>query len=392
MQDRRNPKSFGNPDEGREKTRALVACFRLNRSTSQAHDLKEAEGTGLEPATGYPAPHYQCGEVNCNFGGVGSYCEGLFQDSHFGSGTRHASAASNIKLRKLFMPERAMSQPKSLIRFFRFTLRSLIGMMIVVCLVSAAIPIWLKPLRTQHAAAVEIERLGGNAFECHGPAYRDDLECRYPKWLQSAFGREMFQTINYASLTGRHVRDKDLCHLRSLPRLEILTIENCHITDDGIANLKQLDLLQSLRIENVPITDQSLKHIACLPKLSYLSLESTNITDDGIADLCRIATLRHLNLSHTAITDRAVAMLASCASIESLSLNGTRITDEGLRALQELKELDEISLDDTAVTDLGLTHLKNCKVLRRIHLDGAKITDSGAEQLKKALPGIDMFR
>ncbi len=69
---------------------------------------------------------------------------------------------------------------------------------------------------------------------------------------------------------------------------------------------------------------------------------------------------------------------------------GAQITDAGLVRLNGLTELTSLGLSDTQVTDAGLVHLKGLTKLSSIFLHGTRVTDAGKNELRKALPNLEI--
>jgi len=53
------------------------------------------------------------------------------------------------------------------------------------------------------------------------------------------------------------------------------------VTDAGVAHLKNLPNLRQLKLENTRITDDSVANLGSLSNLKELYIESTNISEEG---------------------------------------------------------------------------------------------------------------
>jgi len=102
--------------------------------------------------------------------------------------------------------------------------------------------------------------------------------------------------------------------------------------------------------------------------------------------------LIHLDLGQTGIGDAGVARLKPFTALVKLHLEGTKVTDAGLANLKGLTSLEYLNLYGTGIGDAGLTHLTGLKNLKKLFLWQTKVTDAGVEQLKKALPGVEINR
>jgi hypothetical protein len=58
--------------------------------------------------------------------------------------------------------------------------------------------------------------------------------------------------------------------------------------------------------------------------------------------------------------------------------------------LEGLPVLEVLLLTDTQITDAGLRHLKGLYHLRLLRLVNTKVTEDGVDDLKKALPDLEV--
>ena len=108
---------------------------------------------------------------------------------------------------------------------------------------------------------------------------------------------------------GTRATDAVLVHLKGLPKLQELWLNNAKITDAGLVHLKELTNLKFLFLQNTQISDAGLVHLKELTKLERLDLRDTQITDAGLVHLKGLACLQELWLYATKITDAGVAAL-----------------------------------------------------------------------------------
>jgi uncharacterized protein (DUF2384 family) len=74
-------------------------------------------------------------------------------------------------------------------------------------------------------------------------------------------------------------------HLKGLPSLGQLSLDNTQVTDAGLEQLKGLPSLRHLSLRNTQVSDAGLEHLKGLPNLQWLFLRSTQVTDAGVLDL-----------------------------------------------------------------------------------------------------------
>jgi predicted RNA-binding Zn-ribbon protein involved in translation (DUF1610 family) len=97
-----------------------------------------------------------------------------------------------------------------------------------------------------------------------------------------------------------------------------------------------------------------------------------------------------ISLEGKAIKDADLSNLKIFKKLVSLDLPGTQITDAGLDHLKELPSLRLLDLSGTLVTDKGLAKLKGLKQLQVLKIGGTKVTKKGIQDLRKALPQLQI--
>ena len=125
-------------------------------------------------------------------------------------------------------------------------------------------------------------------------------------------------------------------------------------------------------------------------RVTAADLGNSAVEDADLAHLPHFERVEELVLSGTEVTDRGLHYVRPLSRLKRLSLRGTDITDAGLAALTGLP-LIELDLENTQITDAGLQHLAEIHTLRKLYLGGTNITYRGTQELKKAVPGVDIL-
>jgi hypothetical protein len=99
-----------------------------------------------------------------------------------------------------------------------------------------------------------------------------------------------------------------------------------------------------------------------------------------------------VGLNYLPVVDADLIKIARLADLEFLALDSTQISDEGLKHLTRLEKLEALMLNSTRISDAGLTCLHALKGLERLWLQGTAVTDAALQQLKQALPEIEIIR
>src|SRR5262249_50252940 len=138
--------------------------------------------------------------------------------------------------------------------------------------------------------------------------------------------------------------DFELVRIRIFHQLQLNDVELRNVLV-GAANLIELHLL------DVPVTDACLQFVGSLPKLEILLLNDTGVTGAGLARLKGSQRLQKLGIESRGVDDRALALAAELPSVDLLWLGGTQITDAGLAHLKRMKQLQWLNLSMTPITD-----------------------------------------
>jgi hypothetical protein len=236
---------------------------------------------------------------------------------------------------------------KSPRRWLRFSLRTLVLAVTLFC-------IWLG-LTTNR---VNRQRRAVAMLNSHGGSVTYDFEAdeigRHiingspppgPDWLRNVLGIDYYATVVGANVRPRHFTD-----------------------DDAVAPVAELPQLRGLYVSGASLTDSMLAHLKRLTELRCLSVfYATAVTDDGWEPLAHLANLTGLNLIECHVTDSSLLHVGKLTRLESLWLTS-----------------------NPNVTDAGLQHFKNLAHLKYLQVQGTKVTAAGVEDLKRALPTLNV--
>src|SRR5262249_27053327 len=156
------------------------------------------------------------------------------------------------------------------------------------------------------------------------------------------------------------------------------------LTDDQWALLRLLPALKGLNLARCAnVSDSGMIHLRELPNLLWLGLDETQITDDGLKYLKALPALEELGLGDTQITDAGLQTLESMPRLQCLTIENTpNISDGGLAHLSGLKNLAVLRLTDkqhrrlSPITDAGVAHLHGLTQLLQLDLEGASLTNA----------------
>jgi Leucine rich repeat len=255
------------------------------------------------------------------------------------------------------MPAGSASRPWR--RYMRFSVRGLIGLVLVIALGMG----WLiRSARIQREAVAAILAAGGYVnYESDVPG-GVVLSASKPwtrRWLMDFLGIDYFDHVTGILFDSfATAPDAAMVHVGRLGQLTFLGLDESAVSRTGLAQLKGLTSLSELVLSNTQVTDADLVHLTGLTALEELWLEHTQVSDAGLVHLKGLTRLEYLRLSHTKITGTGLLQLKGLVKLEVLDLSGSPVTDAGLEHLKGLTELGELDLSGTNVTRAGFEFLE----------------------------------
>jgi hypothetical protein len=190
-------------------------------------------------------------------------------------------------------------------RWRRFSLRTLLLLTTIACVLLGVWSAYVAPYRRQALATQLVYDHGGTC------AMRPAEGAEWCRWLVTKLvGKDAFVDLTAIDLNGAKNSDGLLRELGGLRALRELTLDRSDVTDRGLVE------------------------VAGMRQLEKLSLRYTHMTDEGVKSLEPLDQLRELVLTGTRISDQAIAALEGKASLESLFIRWTDISTDGAAKLQ----------------------------------------------------------
>jgi hypothetical protein len=173
------------------------------------------------------------------------------------------------------------ANPKPKRRWYQYSLRTLMIFVTMFAVMCSWFAVKMQQARRQREAVEAIQRIGGLVeYDYEMAPYTGTLaDCprRGPLWLRTLFGDDFFSDVVYVIFMQANVTEADLEHLKALPRLQQLFLNNPQVTDAYLERLKGLNSLHWLDLDYAQITDAGLEHLKGLIHLYRLSLDDTQI-------------------------------------------------------------------------------------------------------------------
>jgi hypothetical protein len=302
-------------------------------------------------------------------------------------------------------------------RGFRFSLRSLLVLVTVICLV---LGLWITRARQRDQVVEHFQGFGGYVGY-HSQLRPDgsvdsDIPIRGPAWMRKYLGDNLFDSPAWLELGNqRPLTDTDLAPLARLKGLRTLCLNGAeNEISDGWSALEGLTDLQFLMIgpcKPAP-TDAMLSHVARLHELETLQVRPSDFTGEGMAQLKGLSKLRDLHLGRVTNLDAAWEHLQALPSLEGMSFVAFseggddfaagrapppgkfaklksvqfsgKLTRAGYEQLLHMPQLEDLGLFWPAAPDEVLTVVARIPKLRYLRFRSHRVTDLGLAALGEA--------
>lgn len=289
--------------------------------------------------------------------------------------------------------------PKSKRRWLRFSLRTLLIVMLLLAVSFAWVAKRMREKQLEREAIAEMEEDGKSLVEVN-----PDVFCKPPPlpvvWLERWLGDGFFEDTRGLSLSGN--TDMCMAHIANFPSLRELWVVDSHATEEGLSSLKDLHYLEALRLSYGTFSHASydndkeaaLDFLDNMPHLIYLQLEGVRPTESGRQRIKCLPKLRRLQFGGH-IKESDMAMLGEMHGLDDLELDDYSLDvvvydTVALSHLSGLKQLKSLTIVAESLTDAGLKHLEGLTALKRLDLPGSSTTDDGVQRLQKALPNCQI--
>ncbi len=277
-------------------------------------------------------------------------------------------------------------------RWFQFSLRSLLVVMLVLPMVLGVYARYRARSQRQWRLVNELEEAGG-LFDL---VVLDQME---PKQEQGPFlqwqtrlgidlpqGRKSFTIfkspeagaplanlgelpqLESICLADGRIQDKDLTTLAKLPRLRFLRVDSDHITDEGVAALGRCTSLKDIAIEGNQLTGKSLAVVADLPNLKLLHWYSELTTDGDLECLRNMLNLEELHLRGNMIHDAGLEAVCTCTNLERLTFMYGEFSGPAMRSLEQLQKLKYLKLFEVPFPRESVASLAKLPELESVYL------------------------
>ena len=214
--------------------------------------------------------------------------------------------------------------------------------------------------------------------------------------------KELKSLTLYGQCKG--LTDETLPHLVGLTKLEELGTDGIQVTDAGLAKLTALTNLRSLSFFHPSFgmkgfEGSGFSALKTLPKLERLTIAGTPFNDKGMSAVAEIKQLRDFRTWHTYQSQAGNESLTKLPELKSLWLgqrlrrydggsNAASLDDATFNVLTKLKTLESLTLDEARLSLAALQQLKELPRLKKLELRRIDIPAADVETLRAALPSV----
>jgi hypothetical protein len=154
-----------------------------------------------------------------------------------------------------------MTAPKPKLRWFQFSLRTLLVFVTLCAIASSWLAVKLQEAKRERETETAIEKSDGTVQWSEPPG---------PQWLRTFLGDDFRRHVVKVVAVSTKFTDASLENLEGLSQLQTLGLHFTNVTDMGLEHLKRLSQLQDLWLGG---------------ELKNLTLYKTNVTVEGVKKL-----------------------------------------------------------------------------------------------------------
>ena len=166
--------------------------------------------------------------------------------------------------------------PKPKLRWYQYQLRSLLVLIVVLCLGFGWLGGKIRRIVSEKRAAPLIQAMGGRILYgiVESPNFRTKLQDEMSYTADESL-RKMLSIdhsfANWVDLDDTDVADEDFDVLDGLSYLEYLSLNNTQITDAGLPHLYKFEYLQIVDLRNTQVTTEGVDKLKlALPKCEIM--------------------------------------------------------------------------------------------------------------------------
>jgi hypothetical protein len=235
-------------------------------------------------------------------------------------------------------PQPTAAPPKSPRRWFRFSLRTMMVVVTLLCVWLGVVSNRANRQRravetiTSHSGHVRYDYQRDDPFA--GNPFADDPPPPGPDWMRNLIGIDYFATVVEVDINEDVANDDIVAALGDLPHLRSLALGGAGVTDSVLARARRMDQLHTLGVGWSAVSEAGWEPIEQLSNLKRLFLAGPNVSDSTLSHFKGLSELTILALNEVQVTDSGLKQLKSLVHLEQLRISGTKFTPAGIEDLK----------------------------------------------------------
>lgn len=187
--------------------------------------------------------------------------------------------------------------------------------------------------------------------------------------------------LELLELHRRNLSPSGLLQLRDLPHLKHIRLFEGTSTGH-VQAAAQLPHLETLWIVRSTTNGLGIASLSGAPHLERLGIgECPNLNDAALDSLRNLRSLRFLYLWDSSATGAALEAVSELSQLEELDIERLPLDDTQAQHLSKLSQLQVLNIAGTNLGDEGLAAIAQLQKLRSLKVGGTRVTDKSATDL-----------
>jgi len=274
-----------------------------------------------------------------------------------------------------------MTRLKSRTRLlFRFSLATLLVVMVIVCVISANIGSSWRDVTRQQRAVNQLRNVGAQ-IEMKQLLFSRNSPRAWLAWWKVEGADQVPASVYYSPLTNRSTpfSDSQWEALSNLPSVTSVSVNGARASERAIDALMELKDLSHLKLSQALLTDESARRLSTLSNLVDLDVSGSPITDDAITTFKNLTQLEQLNLKGSRATETSVLEL--WRALPNLTI--TAANGESIPSHNDIAKVKRLVLGSGFSDESLHCFLPEAKSLTFLYLSGETMTDQALEVLRQ---------
>jgi hypothetical protein len=207
-----------------------------------------------------------------------------------------------------------------------------------------------------------------------------------PRWLRSWLGDDAFTRVDSIDFSIEEPQEFDPELLRELPGLRTVVLVGPQVNDEWLAIVSRIPNLRCVALygdDKATATSAGLAQLNSARTLEFLTFTGEWVTDDVVAGIADMRSLRSLGFASVPnITSGTWPHLRNLTNMEDLYLfKADKLGDEGSKSLSRMTKLRRLTIRGAAISDPTLINASGLTRIELLDVGWTQVGDRGVESL-----------